>query len=113
MRKQFLTGAALLLTSLAWSQTKPLAGFSEIAAKQEFALEDKFDGYLKAADIDSMIRIMSSHPHHVGSPGDKKVADYIYDKFKGWGYDVQVETFYVLFPTPKERLLEMTGPTPY
>ena len=113
MRKQLLTGGALLLASLAWSQTKPLAGFSETAAKQEFAAEEKFDSYLKASDIDSMIRIMSAHPHHVGSPGDKVVADYIYNKFKTWGYDVQVETFYVLFPTPKERLLEMTGPTPY
>ncbi|HEY4150060.1 MAG TPA: transferrin receptor-like dimerization domain-containing protein, partial [Chitinophagaceae bacterium] len=33
--------------------------------------------------------------------------------FKSWGYDASIETFYVLFPTPKERLLEMTGPVNY
>ena len=113
MRKQLLTAGALVWASLAWSQTKPLAGFSEAGAKQEFALETKFDSYLQASNVDSFIRILSSHPHHVGSPGGKSVADYIFDRFKSWGYDVQLETFYVLFPTPKERLLEMTGPTPY
>ena len=113
MRKQLLTASALLMASLAWSQTKPLAGFSEAGAKQEFALEEKFDSYLQAGNVDSFIRILSAHPHHVGSPGGKADADYIYDRFKSWGYDVQIETFYVLFPTPKERLLEMTGPTPY
>ena len=49
----------------------------------------------------------------MGSPGDKANSGYIYNKFKSWGYDVQIETFYVPFPTPKERLLEMTGPTTF
>ena len=113
MRKHFLTGVALLLATLTWSQSKNLAGFPEMAAKQQLALEQQFDSYLKAGNIDSLIRIMSAKPHHVGSPGDKSVADFIYNKFKSWGYAVQDETFYVLFPTPKERLLEMTGPTPF
>ncbi|MHA4809278.1 M28 family metallopeptidase [Flavitalea flava] len=113
MRKQLFTCSALLLTSLAWAQPKSLSGYPETAAKQEFALEEKFDSYLLAKNVDSFIRIMSAHPHHVGSPGGQAVADFIYNKFKSWGYDTEIETFYVLFPTPKERLLEMTGPVPY
>ena len=102
---------------LAWgqvrAQTKTLSGFNESAVRQQLDLESTFDGYLRSANIDSGIRIMSARPHHVGSPGDKAVVDYIYNKFKTWGYDVQVETFYVPFPTPKERLLEMTGPVTF
>lgn len=113
MRKYLLTAGALLLVSMAWSQTKPLAGFSEAAAKDEMAKEEQFDSYLKASNVDSFMKTLSSHPHHVGSPGSKADADFIYNQFKSWGYDVQMETFYVLFPTPKERLLEMTGPTSY
>ena len=94
-------------------QTKTLSGFPETAVRQQLELETTFDGYLRAANIDSGIRIMSSHPHHVGSPWDKTNADYIYNKFKGWGYDTRIETFYVPFPTPKERLLEMTGPVTF
>src|SRR5579872_6843751 len=115
MRKHFFTASLLLATSLAWSQTwtPVLSGFTETDARQQLSLEAKFDSYLSAADIDSAIRTMSANPHHVGSPGDKAVAEYIYNKLKGWGYDAQIETFYVLFPTPKERLLEMTGPTTF
>ena len=32
-------------------------------------------------------------------------------KAKEWGLDAQIETFDVLFPTPKERALEMIEPT--
>src|ERR1700744_4695132 len=114
MRKLLLiTGSLLLASPFAWSQPKTLSGFAETDVKQELQLESTFDSYLKAANIDSGIRIMSSHPHHVGSPGDKAVADYILNKFKSWGYDAQIETFYVLFPTPRERLLEMTGPVAF
>ncbi|HEY4209518.1 MAG TPA: transferrin receptor-like dimerization domain-containing protein [Puia sp.] len=113
MRKYILTAGALLLASMSWSQTKPLAGFNEAGAKDEMAREEQFDGYLQASHIDSLMKTLSAHPHHVGSPGDKANADYLYNLFKSWGYDVQMETFYVLFPTPKERLLEMTGPVAY
>ena len=113
MRKYLLTASALLLASMTWSQTKPLSGFNEAAAKEEMAREEQFDSYLKASNVDSFMKTLSAHPHHVGSPGDKANADYLYNQFKSWGYDVQMETFYVLFPTPKERLLEMTGPTTY
>ena len=113
MRKYVLTAGALLLASLTWSQTKPLAGFSDDAAKDQFIREAQFDGYLKASNVDNYLKIMSARPHHVGSPGGTAVADYIFDQFKSWGYDVQKETFYVLFPTPKERVLEMTGPTSF
>ena len=52
-------------------------------------------------------------PHHLGSPGDKANAEYILSLYKKWGWDAQIETFHVLFPTPKTRLLEMTSPTSY
>ena len=104
----------LLLAALSGrSQTKTLSGFSETAVKQQLDLESTYDSYLRSANIDSGIRIMSAHPHHVGSPWDKANADYLYNKFKSWGYNVQIETFYVPFPTPKERLLEMTGPVTF
>ncbi|HXB06459.1 MAG TPA: M28 family metallopeptidase [Puia sp.] len=110
MRKHLLAGSLLLASTLAQSQSRTLTGFNEAETKQELQLETSFDSYLKAANVDSGIRIMSARPHHVGSPGDKAVVDYIYNQFKSWGYDVQTETFTVPFPTPKERLLEMTAP---
>jgi N-acetylated-alpha-linked acidic dipeptidase len=54
---------------------------------------------------------LSARPHHVGSPYDKDNAEWILARFKEWGWDAQIETFSVLFPTPKERVLELVAPT--
>ena len=113
MRSLLLAVVTVFTVFSAVCQNKTLLGFGDAAAKQQFSAEEKFDSYLKAANVDQNLKEMSARPHHVGSPGDKAVADYIFNKFKTWGYDVKMETFYVLFPTPKTRLLELSGPTPY
>jgi N-acetylated-alpha-linked acidic dipeptidase len=57
------------------------------------------------------MQLLSAHPHHVGSPYDKQNAEWILTQYKQWGWDAHIETFQVLFPTPKARLLEMVAPT--
>ncbi|MEO8725508.1 MAG: transferrin receptor-like dimerization domain-containing protein, partial [Acidobacteriaceae bacterium] len=52
-------------------------------------------------------------PHHVGSPYDKENAEWILAQFKQWGWDAHIETFHVLFPTPKTRVVELVAPTHY
>jgi N-acetylated-alpha-linked acidic dipeptidase len=54
---------------------------------------------------------LSARPHHVGTPYDKDNAEWILAKFQEWGLDAHIETFDVLFPTPKERRVEMLEPT--
>ena len=53
---------------------------------------------------------LSARPHHVGSPYDKDNAEWILAQCKELGLDAHIETFDVLFPTPKERVLEMVEP---
>ena len=91
------------------AQTSAILGFSPTAAAIQLATEKKFDANLRAKNIDLFIKELSAVPHHVGSAGDEANAKYILNKFKSWGYDSEIETFYVLFPTPVTRLLEMTG----
>jgi len=56
---------------------------------------------------------LSARPHHLGSPYDQDNAQWILSKFKEWGLDAHIETFHVLFPTPKERLVELVEPTKF
>ena len=56
---------------------------------------------------------MSSEPNQVGSPHDKANAEFMLGKFKEWGWDARIETFYVLYPTPKSESLELVAPVPY
>ena len=102
-----LAGSFIAVASMA--QSTLILGFSPAAAGAQLTTEKKFDGNLSAKNVDLFIKEMSAVPHHVGSPGDEANAKYILDKFKSWGYDAAIETFYVLFPTPVTRLLEMRG----
>ena len=51
------------------------------------------------------MRRLSARPHHVGSPYDKDNAEWILAHFQEWGLDAHIESFDVLFPTPKVRVL--------
>jgi N-acetylated-alpha-linked acidic dipeptidase len=83
--------------------------FAQMNSSQ-IEIEKKFDSYLNPADLNARLKILSAHPHHVGSPYDKENADFILSQYKSWGWDAHIETFYVLFPTPKTRVLEMISP---
>jgi len=74
------------------------------------AWDVKFRTLPKPDNIKENMRHLSARPHHVGSPYDKENAEWMQARFKEYGWEAQIETFYVLFPTPKSRLLEMTAP---
>jgi N-acetylated-alpha-linked acidic dipeptidase len=87
-----------------------LSGFSNDNAQAQRQLEEKFAEYLRAQNLDQWMQQLSARPHHLGSPFGKESAEFIRDQFESWGFDAEIETFQVLFPTPRMRLLEMTAP---
>jgi len=80
-------------------------------AAQSDAWDAKFRALPEAASVREYVRTLSARPHHLGSAYDKQNADWILAKFREWGWDAQIERYDVLFPTPKERLLELVAPT--
>lgn len=95
------------------SDNAPLEGFSAQHALTEREWESKFRAIPIAQNQRDYMQLLSARPHHVGSPYDKQNAEWILSKFKEWGLDAHIETFHVLFPTPKRRVLEMIAPTKY
>jgi len=87
-----------------------LAGFSAETSANEQQWEAKFRAIPSPANLRSNMQLLSAHPHHAGSPYDKQNADWVAARFKEWGWDVRVESFRVLFPTPAERVVEMVEP---
>ena len=89
----------------------PMLGFpTPAAATQQRLLEKSFDALLKKENLEAWMKQMSARPHHLGSPFDKENAQFIAGQFRSWGYQTAIEEFDVLFPTPKLRRLELTGP---
>lgn len=95
------------------AQSKKLEGFSTGSLQKQTELELKFDQLLQSSSIGANIKELSAEPHHLGSVGDKRVAESILRKFKEYGWDAKIETYHVLFPTPKVRVLELTAPTKF
>src|SRR5580692_632030 len=104
-------GMAAVVAADAPPGAADLEGFSSAAAAAEMQLEQRFDSDLSAADLRSWLEQMSSAPNHVGSPHDKANAEFELAKFKEWGWDAAIETFSVLYPTPKEVSVELVAPT--
>ena len=95
------------------SATGQLLGYTAKTSLTERDWEKKFQDGIVAANIRESVRRLSARPHHVGSPYDKDNAEWMLARFKEWGFDAHIETFDVLFPTPKQRLLEMVAPTKF
>jgi N-acetylated-alpha-linked acidic dipeptidase len=91
----------------------PLVGYSPQSSQTERDWEVKFRAIPDPANLREYMKRLSARPHHVGSPYDKDNAEWILAHFKEWGLDAHIETFNVLFPTPRLRVLEMTEPTKF
>jgi len=110
-----LAGLAFLLAAaLAPAADAPvLRGYSPDSARAEHNWEVLFRSLPGAQNLHDYMQRLSARPHHVGSAYDKDNADWILSKFREWGLDAHIETFDVLFPTPKFRAVEMVAPQPF
>ena len=104
---------ALICAAQSAPDTAPSSflGYTPRSTSEERTLEKKFQDSIVAANIRENMRRLSARPHNVGSPYDKDNAEWILARFKEWGFDAHIETFEVLFPTPKERVVELVAPT--
>ena len=91
----------------------PLRGFTAQSSQVEHEWESKFKAIPDPKRLRDMMQRLSARPHHVGSPYDKQNAEWIRDQYASFGWDAKIETFQVLFPTPKQRLVELVAPTTY
>jgi N-acetylated-alpha-linked acidic dipeptidase len=115
------SGARLLLLALSCflllaaspETEQPLNGYSAATSRAQRDWETKFRTVPEPQNLRDYMQRLSARPHHVGSPYDKDNAAWMLAKFKEWGLDANIETFDVLFPTPKVRLVELLEPTKF
>lgn len=110
--KKFLLGT-LFLSAINFTQAQKVMGFNEKNAATQINWEKQFDAELKASNLDTWMKFLTAQPHHVGSAKGKANAEYMANLFKEWGYQTEIANYYVLFPTPKTRLLELLGSKPF
>jgi N-acetylated-alpha-linked acidic dipeptidase len=99
--------SAMFAAVIAWTCLATIPG----AQSRSSTWDAKFRELPQPTHIRASMERLSAHPHHVGSPYDKDNAEWMLARFKEWGWEAEIETFSVLFPTPKERVLELIEPT--
>jgi N-acetylated-alpha-linked acidic dipeptidase len=105
--------AALAAASSGSSPGGPLFGFTAEESRTQESVERRFDSGLNPADLIAWMKNLSSEANHVGSPHDKANAEFVRDELRQWGWDAQIEVFYVLYPTLKQHTLELVAPTKF
>jgi N-acetylated-alpha-linked acidic dipeptidase len=119
--KRLLVAASLALYAAGVAvsaQQTPVAvsamlGFTASDAAAERALEQRFDAGLDASNLREWLQRLSSGPNQVGSPHDKANAEFMLQLFRDWGWEAHIETFQVLYPTPKRVALQLLAPHPF
>jgi N-acetylated-alpha-linked acidic dipeptidase len=105
-----LLSCGALLASVGHAAPEALLGFKSASSAAELESEKAFDAAIDPAELRAWLEQLSSEPNQVGSPHDKANAEFQLGKFTEWGWDARIETFYVLYPTPKSVSLELVAP---
>ena len=114
---RFATSLSIAFSALALlpivPDPAPLRGFTMQSAQREREWEDKFRAIPEPLRMRDAMQRMAARPHHVGTAFGKQNAEWIRDQFASYGWDVHIEDFDVLFPTPTSRVVELVAPTRY
>jgi hypothetical protein len=96
--RRAMTGSLMLIAAFG---VRPIP--AQTAQPSQAEVERQFDGSLNAAEMASWMKTMAAEPNHVGSPHNKANAEMVLAQFRDWGWDAHIETFEVLYPTPRTR----------
>jgi N-acetylated-alpha-linked acidic dipeptidase len=111
-RRDFLAGALTLGANGA--ATGPAArGFRGGDWERQRALEARLVAVPEPRRIEAYMQRMAAEPHHAGSAAGRGVAEYALGLFRRFGFEARIETFDAFLPYPRERLVELSGPTAY
>lgn len=87
-----------------------VSGAAQAGGALNPAHEAALDASISSTDQMAWMKDMASAPNHVGAPHDRANAEMILAKFREWGWDAEIETFDVLYPTPISTTVEMVTP---
>ncbi len=113
--KLFLLAGLFTLAPLSAGsdQSSGIRGFASqhVAAQRE--REKRLQSSPSTDNLRDYMQTITAEPHHAGSGGSRKVAEYILGKFKSWGLNARIEPFEALMPYPTERIVELVEPEKY
>ncbi len=90
----------------------PLTGFAASRVGWEMAYEARLQKLVSPAREREFLRFLTSVPHPAGSEGDKKISQYIFERFQEFGLKPEMVEYEVLLSYPVRTTVEIIGPEP-
>jgi N-acetylated-alpha-linked acidic dipeptidase len=113
-QKNLAVGAALvfLLAVIAAhaQDAEGILGFAPGRVAQELQLEANFKKIPDAGHAENNLRHLTSEPHMAGTEASHRVADWLRDQYRSFGFDAEIVSYTAWMPRPREVRLELTKP---
>jgi len=93
----------------ATGQTRP-TGFSAATWSWEQEFEAKLNAEVRADSCRDHLRFLTDRPHVAGTPGNFRVSQYIFDRFREYGLETEFFEYEVLLAYPEEIRVEIVAP---
>jgi N-acetylated-alpha-linked acidic dipeptidase len=87
-----------------------ITGFSPSRSAAEAQLEQKFLALPEAARAERNLRHLTSTPHLAGTEASHRVAEWLCDQYRSYGFDAHIVSYSVWLPMPREVKLELVKP---
>jgi N-acetylated-alpha-linked acidic dipeptidase len=91
--------------------TASITGFAPVRVAAEQKLEQKLRAIPDAAHAESDLRHLTSEPHMAGTESSRRVAEWLRDQYRGFGFDAEIVTYSAWLPQLREITLELTKPS--
>jgi N-acetylated-alpha-linked acidic dipeptidase len=102
---------SLLPVAVSEGQQSPaIPGFSAAHAETERRLEEKFRSIPDAVRAESNLRRLTSEPHMAGTDASRRVAEWLRDQYRSFGFSAEIVSYKVWLPEPRETRLELIAP---
>src|ERR1700733_5302538 len=87
-----------------------IRGFTRPRVEPEHELEQKLRAIPDTAHAESNLRHITSEPHMAGTEASHRVALWLRDQYRSFGFDAEIVSYSVWLPQPREITVEVTKP---
>jgi len=110
MRQFFLCVAAAFFHLIASAQSNALRGFAEAGIPEQRMHESAVQQTISPVEAEQTLYMLTREPHHAGSPGGRRVAEYVDQRLREAGFDAKLVEYHVLLPYPRSVSVTLLDP---
>ena len=87
-----------------------IRGFQPTRVQAERDLEQRFQSIPNPARAEANLRHLTSEPHMAGTEASHRVAEWLRDQYRRFGFDAEIVTYSAWLPLPRQVSLELVAP---